>query len=187
VRIKYNAPTTLTFALVASLILLISQVTGGTLIAGWFSVPGRGGFNPSSVFDYLRLFTHVLGHENWQHLFSNLAFILLLGPILEESYGSVSMLIMIVITALATGVLNVLLFSTGLMGASGIVFMMILLASFTNFGQGEIPLTFILIMVLYLGQEVWRAVASQDQISQFAHIIGGFCGSLFGFFRPVKR
>jgi membrane associated rhomboid family serine protease len=186
-RIKYNAPTTLTFALVASVILLISQVTGGTLTQAWFSVPGKGGFHPALITDYFRLFTHVLGHENWQHLFSNLSFLLLLGPILEQSYGSVSMLIMIAITAIVTGLLNVLLFSTGLMGASGIVFMMILLASFTNFEKGEIPLTFILIMLLYLGQEVWRAVSAHDQISQFAHIIGGFCGSLFGFFRPARR
>jgi len=91
------------------------------------------------------------------------------------------------VTALVTGVLNVLIFPTGLMGASGIVFMMILLASFTNFNKGEIPITFILIMVLYLGQEVWNAITDRDQISQFAHIIGGFCGSLFGFFRPAKR
>ena len=62
---------------------------------------------------------------------------------------------------------------------------MILLASFTNFKRGEIPLTFILILVLYLGQEVMNFFRS-DNISQFAHIAGGFCGSLFGFLRPVR-
>jgi membrane associated rhomboid family serine protease len=186
-KLKYNAPTTLTFAFLAAAILLISELTGGGLVNSWFSVPGRGGFNAASVPDYLRLLTHVLGHADWAHLFGNLSLLLLLGPILEQSYGSITMLIMMAITALVTGVINVLVFPTGLMGASGIVFMMILLSSFTNFGKGEIPLTFILIMVLYLGQEVWRAITSVDQISQFAHIIGGFCGSLFGFFRPAKR
>ncbi len=187
-KIKYNAPTTLSFSFLATAILVISTfLTGGALARAWFSVPGMGGFNFLFLPDYLRLFTHVLGHADWAHLFGNLSLLLLLGPILEQSYGSLTMLLMMAITALVTGLINVLIFPTGLMGASGIVFMMILLSSFTNFSKGEIPLTFILIMVLYLGQEVFRAVTSVDQISQFAHIIGGFCGSLFGFFRPTKR
>jgi uncharacterized membrane protein YdcZ (DUF606 family) len=61
--------------------------------------------------------------------------------------------------------------------------MMILLVSFTNFSEGEIPLTFILILILYIGREVFNSFR-QDNISEFAHIIGGLCGSLFGFFRP---
>ena len=32
----------------------------------------------------LRLFSYVLGHKNWQHLISNFAFVLLIGPVLEE-------------------------------------------------------------------------------------------------------
>lgn len=187
-KLKYNAPTTLTFAFVAAAVLLVSDLlTGGYLVDAWFTVPGRGGMDFLNPLDYLKLLTHVIGHQDWAHLFGNLALLLLLGPILEQSYGSVSMLVMMAVTALVTGLINALIFSTGLRGASGIVFMMILLSSFTNFGKGEIPITFILIMVLYLGQEVWRAVTSADQISQFAHIIGGFCGSLFGFFRPQRR
>jgi len=117
---------------------------------------------------------------------SNFSFILLLGPILETNYGSAGLSIMIVITAVVTGLLNVLLFSTGLMGASGIVFMMILLSSFTNFGKGEVPITFILVLVLYLGREVVNAFTAND-ISEFGHIIGGLCGSVFGYLKPAKR
>jgi membrane associated rhomboid family serine protease len=82
--------------------------------------------------------------------------------------------------------LNSALFSTGLMGASGLVFMMILLASFTNHKEGEIPLTFILVLVLFLAKEVVQAF-SNDDISQFAHILGGVIGSLFGFIRGPKH
>jgi membrane associated rhomboid family serine protease len=93
---------------------------------------------------------------------------------------------MIAVTALVTGALNALFFPSFLLGASGVVFMMILLASFTNFNKGEIPLTFILVLILYIGREVLNSFRS-DNISEFAHIVGGFCGSLFGFFKPVKR
>jgi membrane associated rhomboid family serine protease len=102
---------------------------------------------------------------------------------LESVYGSLPLLLMIVVTSLVTGALNVILFPTSLLGASGVVFMMVLLASFTNFNRGEIPLTFILVLVLYLGRELFNSFRS-DNISEFAHIAGGFCGSLFGFFRP---
>lgn len=180
-RVSYNAPVTLTFALLSSAILLADQLTGGSIIRNFFSVGGT--MSLTNPVDYFRLVSHVLGHANWTHLVSNFAFILLLGPILEEKYGSGSLLLMMFITALVTGILNVVLFSTGLLGASGIVFMMILLVSFTNFRKGEIPLTFILVVVLYLAREIITAFQS-DTISQFAHIAGGLCGSLFGFLRP---
>jgi membrane associated rhomboid family serine protease len=155
------------------------------LAADWFMVPGRDGFHPGQLRSWIILFTHVIGHADWDHLISNFSFILLLGPILEENYGSVSLVIMIALTALVTGILNVMLFPSALLGASGVVFMMILLASFTNFNKGEIPLTFILVLIIYLGREIFNSFAA-DNISEFAHIVGGFVGSLFGFFRPAR-
>jgi membrane associated rhomboid family serine protease len=185
-RIKYNAPMALTFTFISALVLLLNQTVAPSLIRLWFAVPGRGGFSPAHIRNWVTLFTHVIGHADWNHLISNFAFILLIGPILEDNYGSVPLLVMALITALVTGVLNVLLFPGYLLGASGVVFMMILLASFTNFTKGEVPLTFILVVILYLGRELVGSLRS-DNISEFAHIVGGLCGSLFGFFRPGKR
>ncbi len=45
---------------------------------------------------------------------------------------------MIIVTALVTGLINVAIADTGLLGASGIVFAVILLASTANIRQGEI-------------------------------------------------
>ncbi|MDR3170889.1 MAG: rhomboid family intramembrane serine protease [Treponema sp.] len=185
-RIKYNAPTVLTFTFISTLVLLLSNTLFPALRNSWFVVPGHGGFVPSHLRSWITLFTHVLGHADWAHLISNFSFILLIGPILEEHYGSLPLLIMIVLTALITGVLNVCFFSTALLGASGVVFMMILLASFTNISKGEIPLTFILVLVFYLGREIFNAF-NANRISEFAHIVGGLCGSLFGFFRSSRR
>jgi len=186
-KFRYNAPMTLSFTLLSFVVLLLDSLAGASLTANLFSIPGRGFFSFSNPFHYVRLFTHVVGHADWNHFMSNFAIILLVGPMLEEKYGSTSLLFMAAVTALVTGLLNVLLFTTGLLGASGVVFMMILLASFTNFNKGEIPLTFILIMVLYLGKEVWSALANKDNISQFAHVLGGLSGSFFGFIRPRKQ
>nr|HMP30396.1 rhomboid family intramembrane serine protease [Saprospiraceae bacterium] len=133
--------------------------------------------NPISIFT---LFSHVLGHANWGHLLGNMTFILLVGPIVEEKYGSKRLLTMILLTALVTGILNILFFNTGLLGASGVVFMLILLSSFTNVRAGEVPITFILVALLFLGKEIMESLQN-DNISQFAHVIGGICGSFFGF------
>jgi len=150
-------------------------------------VPGKGNFQLGNFRNWVTLFTHIIGHANWSHLISNFTLILLIGPMLEEVYGSSELLLMIVITALATGVLNVFLFKSYLLGASGVVFMMILLSSFTNFSKGEVPLTFILVLILYLGVQIYNSISSDNNISHFAHIIGGLCGSFFGFLRPESR
>lgn len=184
-KVRYNAPVTLTFTLVCAAILLLNMAFP-TLILSWFSGVGRGAFHLTSVRSYIRLFSHIFGHADMNHFLGNFAIILLLGPLLESRYGSAALVVMIAVTALVTGVLNILFFSTGLYGASGIVFMMILLSSFTNFKQGEIPMTFILIVVLYLGREVINAFQA-NTISEFAHIIGGLCGSVFGYLKPVKN
>jgi len=190
-RIRYNAPAVLTFTFISVAVLILSQTAFRSLTAQWFMVGGKRSFSPASLRCWVTLFTHALGHANWPHLVSNFSFILLIGPILEETYGSVPLLIMIVITALVTGILNVLFSPYGLLGASGVVFMMILLASFTNFNKGEIPLTFILVLILYLGRELLNSFGNNSEqggnISQFAHVVGGFIGSLFGFFRSSER
>jgi membrane associated rhomboid family serine protease len=175
-RIRYNAPVILTFSLAAAVATILIGVLGNRALA-WFSVPGQMSWNNPMA--YARLFTHVLGHAGWQHLMANLMVILLIGPLLEEKYGSAKLVEMIAVTALVTGALNILLFDSGLLGASGVAFMLIVLSSLTSYRRREIPLTFVLVVLLFVGGEVATAL-HRDNISQFAHIIGGACGAMLG-------
>ncbi len=174
-KISYNAPVVLTFSLICAVVFFIPITSTNEAITS----PLGHLFILESGSDYLSMILYIFGHANVDHLFGNLSFILLLGPIIEEKYGSSNLFIMILITAIITAVLNVVFFNTGLLGASGIVFLFIILASFGNAQKG-IPLTFILIAILFLGKEVLQAL-QENNISEFAHIIGGICGSLFGF------
>lgn len=176
-RISYNAPVVLTFALAAVGVFILGEAVSKELIVRWFVAKPR----LHDTGDYVALVSHILGHKDWNHLLSNFMLILLLGPLLEERFGSGKLLGMILVTALATGLINLAIFDTGLLGASGIVFMMILLASTANIRQGAIPLTFIAVAVIYLGGEIVRALDKEDQISQMAHLIGGVAGAIFGF------
>ena len=175
-RISYNAPVVLTFALLAVAVFIITNENVAPNARLWFVAWPE--FRDTR--SYVGLVSHILGHASWQHLMGNFMLILLIGPILEERFGSFQLLIMILITALVTGIVNVTISSDALLGASGIVFMMILLASTANIRAGEIPLTFIAIALIYLGGEIVRAF-EDDQVSQMAHLLGGVTGAVFGF------
>jgi membrane associated rhomboid family serine protease len=181
-KLSYNAPVVLTFSLIATLIQVLAETVWPEITLRYFAV--RPGLD--RPLDYFTLVSHIAGHGNWTHLFGNFTLILLIGPILEERHGSLSLLIMIAITALVTGLINVLFFDTFLLGASGIVFMLILLASTANIRQGEIPLTLLLIALLFLGKELVAALRD-DNISQMAHLVGGAAGALFGFLSVGPR
>lgn len=177
-RIVYNAPAVLTFALLSFAVLLLGQLTNNQSTYRFFMVY-RG--SPTDPLTYLRLVSHVFGHTDFSHFSGNFLYILMLGPGVEEKYGTKRLVGMMAVTALITGVMQVALFpSTGLLGASGIVYMMIVLSSATNFKKGEIPLTLVVVAALYIGSEFVSGMALADNVSHFAHIVGGLCGGAFG-------
>lgn len=136
---------------------------------------------------YIRFITHVFGHAGWEHFIGNATYLLLLGPILEEKYKSRTLIEIIIITALVTGIINYIFFpNIALCGASGIVFAFIILASFTGFKDGEIPLTFILVATIYIGQQIYDGITVNDNVSQMAHITGGLVGSITGYILNKK-
>ncbi len=184
-KFEYNAPVTLTFALISLLSLLLGYATNFDSTEKIFMTYRTSLLDPMM---YIRMFTYCLGHANWSHYIGNMSYILLLGPMIEEKYGSKKLLKMIVLTAFIGGALNnIFLPNTALCGASGIVFMMIVLSSATSVQSGHIPLTLILILVIYLGSEIYNAIFVTDSISQFAHILGGICGAVFGLMNNQKK
>ena len=179
IKVQYNAPVVLTFTALSLAALLLNLITGGWSNRMLFSVYRAPLLHPLT---WLRLFTHVLGHSGYQHFIGNMLLFLVVGPPMEEKYGSRRILIAILITAAVTGAVEMLFFpGHALLGASGIVFMLIILSSLSGMRDGEIPLTLILVVVLYLGREVINMVTVKDSISQLGHILGGICGAAIGF------
>ena len=65
--------------------------------------------------------------------------------------------------------------------------MLIVLASLSTIEKGEIPISFIFIIAIYIGRELLTSVKAAN-VATVAHIAGGLCGSLFGFLiAPKKR
>ncbi|MCR5098442.1 MAG: rhomboid family intramembrane serine protease [Lachnospiraceae bacterium] len=184
-RITFNSPVVLAFAFICLIATILGTVSGGSITNDFFVTYRSPLTNPLT---YLRAISHVFGHAGWEHLISNMSFILLLGPILEEKYGSEKIVGVIALTAISTAVINAVISpNAGVCGASGVVFAFIILSSFTNFKEGEIPLTFILVAAIYIGQQVIEGIFVQDNISQMAHIIGGAVGAYVGYVWNKRR
>lgn len=179
--IVYNSPVVLSFALISLAVLLIGQITANASNILLFSVYRSSMLSP--LF-YIRLFGHVLGHSGWSHYIGNMMLFLLIGPMLEEKYGSKDLLFMILITAFVTGIVHIIVSPARLLGASGVVFMMITLSSVTSVKKGKIPLTLIFVVILYIGQQIINGIFVKDNISQLTHIVGGVLGIVFGLVIP---
>jgi len=177
-RIQYNSPVVLTFAIISLAALGLAYLTDGNSNRLLFSVYRAPLTDPLM---YLRLFLHAVGHANMAHFFGNFMIILIIGPMLEEKYGGKWIILMMVVTAFVTGVLHIIISENAKLGASGIVFMFILLGSFANIQRGRIPLTLILAVGIFLGQEIVSAITLDNNISYMSHIVGGICGAAFGF------
>jgi GlpG protein len=178
-KITFNSPIVLGFVIMCFVVMVINFLSFGKSTPLLFTTYHSPLNEPLT---YVRLFTHVLGHGNWEHYVGNMMYILLLGPMLEEKYGSKRILQVIVVTALVTGLINYLVFwKVALCGASGVCFAFILLSSFTSFKEGELPLTVILVAAIFLGQQVYDGIMIKDNISNMAHIFGGIVGGVIGF------
>ena len=181
-RIHYNAPVTLTFAIIAFVVLGVDYISRGRFASEWLALLPI--FN---IPNFFRMFTYVFAHVDFTHFFSNFSIILLIGPLIEEKYGSKNLLLMIVATALMTALIHIIFFDTIILGASGIGFMLILLTPFTNTKSGRIPLTFLLIAFIYIGREVFLGITLEDNVSRFGHIMGGIIGACLGYLFKGKR
>lgn len=183
-KITFNAPITLGFVIICFIATLLGVISNGTITQTLFMTYHSSLTNPMT---YLRFITHIFGHSGWSHFIGNASYLLLLGPMLEEKYGSKVLLEIMGITAVVTGLVNYIFFwNVGLCGASGVVFAFIILASFTGFKEEEIPLKFILVAIIFIGQQVYEGIAVQDNISNMAHIVGGIVGAIVGYLLNKK-
>lgn len=179
ITIQYNSPVILTFALLSLLALALGRLTHGWTTQNLFCVYRS---SLTDLLTYPRFLLHVLGHGDFAAYCANIVIMLAVGPTVEERFGGKRLLLAIVVTALVTGLILWFFFpTTALMGASGVVFMLIVLASFAGVRGGVIPLTLILVLALYLGGEIVQAVTGTAGLQQLTHIAGGVVGVIFGF------
>ena len=175
---QYNSCVVLTYFFVSLIVFWLKKITNNKSNKLFSS--GRSSiFNPLT---YIRMFTHILGHSNYNHFRNNFLYILLIGPMIEEKYGSIKLLIMILITAFITALINIIISKKQILGASGIVYMLILLSSLVNIEAGKIPVTLVLIFIFYIVTEIKDGLFKRDNISHISHLVGAITGFIYGFY-----
>ncbi len=181
IQFDYNSKIIISYLLLSLIAWFLNTISHGKTNKLLFSSYRSSPLNPLS---YVRLFTHSIGHENWDHFVGNFLYILLVGPMIEEKYGSVNLLIMLLITSLVIAIFNLLFTKYMILGASGNVYMLIVLSSFSNITDGKIPLTVLLILIFYVISEVKKKLITnkKDKSYHDGHLLGALCGIIFGIF-----
>ncbi len=202
--LKYDSPLVLSFAILSFVVFVLDCFAfKGKLVDLCFVCKGApvpeasGGFDFSSPACYLGLIFHIFGNSSWQNFFVDVSFVLVFGKILEERYGTAILGLMFFATTLVSGVLTACLSPFPLTGAREIVLMMIILASLVEVSKKQIPLTYSLILILYISLQMCNSqvaaknsgfsVFMQGNIPVFICMAAGICGSLFGFMVAPKK
>lgn len=176
---SYNSVVILSYFFICLLVLILNIITRDKI--NRFLVFRRGSLlNPMT---YVRLIASGLCHKDWSHFRNNFITILLIGPLLEEKYGSINLLYMLLITTFVSSLVHLFIYDSGAIGASDNVYMLIVLCSIVNIKDGKIPITLILILLFYVVDEVIKQFSNKnDSISHDSHLIGALCGFIFGYF-----
>ena len=190
--LEYNSPVTLTFSLICffsflfvhffakeNFLIFSSPTCQGTNLAFSATIPSH----------YVRLFTYVFGYTDWNNLFSTLLLLLLLGPNLETTYGSKLVFIMILISSFGAGVLGACFSSISLSGANSIIFMMIVISTYSAIEKKKLPLTLVFVCCFFFAQTLISCFSNYSTlIPALVSLIGGFFGCIFGFIAtPIQK
>lgn len=180
IEFDYNSKVILTYLFLSLGACFLNFITRGKSNKLLFTSYRSSIFNPLT---YVRLVTHSIGHKDLDHLIHNFLFILLVGPMIEEKYGSINLIVMLVITSIVIGLFNTIISNYVITGASGNVYMLIVLSSFSNITEGKIPLTLILILLFYVVSELKDSIVEGNKkVYHGGHLIGALCGIIFGFY-----
>ena len=189
-KFEYDSPVMLTFAFITLIIFILDTfVFKGKLKDVWLITPtATGGQFPFAFSDFrsiIRLFIHVFGYDQSSVLVCNLIFILLLGPQMEDRYGSVIIGIMIFVSALFSGVLNACFCTNAVSGSEPVVFMLILLWTMMQLSRSKISASAIAVIALFITMLVFRKNPN-GVVGVAVVAAGGLCGSLFAFLASPK-
>ncbi len=180
INFDYNSPVIITYLVISLIACFLNFISHGKSNKLLFTSYRSSPFNPLT---YIRLFTHSIGHADLSHLIHNFLFILLIGPMIEEKYGSINLLVMLLLTSLVIGLFNTIFSNYSITGASGNVYMLIVLSSFSNISEGKIPITLVLILIFYVISEFKdRLIEGNKKTYHTGHLLGALCGIAFGFY-----
>lgn len=189
-KFSYDAPVSLSMAILILVLFLIDTlIIKKPLIAQCIQAPtvgaGSAPFAFSSPKALLGVLFHIFSYMDFNLLLCDLIFIMLLGPFMEERYGSVIIGIMIFVASLFSGVLNACFCKFPASGSTCVVFMLILLDAMMNISKKKISASSIAVLILFIIR-LYLVKNENGIIDVIIVIAGGLCGSLLAFMASPK-
>lgn len=126
------------------------------------------------------LILHIFGHSSFNHWFGNITLLAILGQSVEDKYGSITTLILVVLDAIIIGLAYCFLQPVSCYGLSSVVYMFVVLNTFPSKKDDKISILTILIMVIFICPEIIGLIKNNDNIGHLAHLIAGLNGLIFG-------
>lgn len=189
-KFSYDAPVSQTFVILSFVIFLIDLFAlkfklNTTYLISPTSSQGVLPFVFSDPLSWARIFLYIFGGKDQVVLVTNLLLVILIGPTMEERYGSVIIGIMFFVSALFSAVLNTLVCKNGMSGCGSVVFMLLILNAMMFFTKKTISATSITMIVLFVCREFF--IKNDNGIAgSLITLAGGLCGSLFAFIASPK-
>ncbi len=168
-KIKYDSQVVLTYVLLCFGATFLCLNYDGMLNT-YFQTYRADLWQPVT---YLRFFTYIFGHDSWDMVFENALYLLLLGPMLEDKYGSKTMIVLIVVAAFVTSLLNFIFFPGAVLyGSNGIVLAFIILTAIGGLISGSFPISLVVIAIVFFRQEILQNVIRVSNMANIAPIVG---------------
>jgi GlpG protein len=167
--VSFDSSFTLCLILVSFIVTLIQE----TFVPGFAHI-----FATHNKWD-IGIVLHIFGHSSWSHFLGNVVYIAMLGPSVEETFGSIPLMIMTLLSAVFIGIVSVI-FKNPCYGLSSIAYMWVILNTFQINNSKKIPLTSIILLVIFVLPEVIAMFVKSDNIGHQNHVLGAIFGLVFG-------
>ena len=177
---SYHYIVTIGYFLICFLIFILNALFKNK-VTSFLKIRRGSIFNPMN---FIRLVTSGFCHTDFTHFRNNFVFILLLGPILEEKFGSLVFLEMLFITTVVSSLFHLLFYDSSAIGASDNVYMMVSLCGICCATDEKIPITFVLLFLFFVLGEIILMFfyIIWDSVGHDGHVVGALCGIVFGYF-----
>lgn len=186
----YDSPVSQSFVIFTVFLFLLDIIFFKLKINSNFllSPTAKSGVLPFAFGDiktWFRLFLYVFGGTDKVLLFTNLLFIVLIGPSMEERYGSFIIGIMFLVSTFFTGVLNSCFCKNSLAGCSNVVFTLLILNALSYFKKQTVCATSVSMVLLFICREFFISNVN-GVLGTIIILAGGLCGSLLAFLTSPK-
>lgn len=169
------------YIILSVLIFLFSKLVDSEVVSHLFSAAtNQKGLEPfmwNDILHYFRFILHILGNSDWANMALNFCILICIANEVEDKYGKINILFMMVICAVTSGVLNACFSTILLFGSNGITCMFLLIYIGSSIDKKQFSISSIFFIAFYLGNLVNISI-KQMSLNCFYGIAGALCAFL---------